>query len=32
MDREFGGPVELAKQRFGLTDAGFAKMRRKYLV
>lgn len=32
MDREFGGPVELAKQRFGLTDAGIAKMRRKYLV
>jgi protein-tyrosine phosphatase len=32
MDREFGGPVELAKQRFGLTDAGIAKMRRKYLL
>jgi protein-tyrosine phosphatase len=32
MDREFGGPVELAKQRFGLTDAGIRQMRRKFLA
>jgi protein-tyrosine phosphatase len=32
MEQEFGGPVELAKQRFGLTDAGIRQMRRKFLV
>ena len=32
MDREFGGPVGLAKKQFGLTDAAIAKLRADYLV
>ena len=32
MDRQFGGPVELAKQRFGLDDAKIARMRQLYLI
>jgi protein-tyrosine phosphatase len=32
MDRQFGGPVELAKTRFGLTDAKIAHLRSTYLV
>jgi protein-tyrosine phosphatase len=32
MDRQFGGPVELAKTRFGLSDAKIAHLRSTYLV
>lgn len=32
VDRRYGGPVALAKTRFGLTDAGILSMRRAYLV
>jgi hypothetical protein len=32
MDREFGGPIGLAKKQFGLTDAAIAKLRADYLV
>lgn len=32
MDREFGGPVALAKRNFGLTDAAIAQLRRMYLA
>jgi protein-tyrosine phosphatase len=32
IDRKFGGPVELAKARFGLTDAKVAHLRAIYLV
>jgi protein-tyrosine phosphatase len=31
-DAQFGGPVELAKARYGLTDAGIATMREAYLA
>lgn len=32
IDAKCGGPVQLAKARFGLTDAGVAQMRRTYLI
>ncbi len=32
IDREFGGPIGLAKKEFGLTDAAIAKLRADYLV
>jgi protein-tyrosine phosphatase len=32
MDRRFGGPVELAKARFGLTDGKIAHLREVYLI
>jgi protein-tyrosine phosphatase len=32
IDRQFGGPVELAKARFGLTDAKIAHLRASYLA
>lgn len=32
MDRQFGGPIELAKTRFGLTDAKIAFLRGTYLA
>lgn len=32
IDEKFGGPVALAKARFGLTDADVAALRRTYLV
>lgn len=32
VDRKFGGPVELAKGRFGLTDAKIARLRDAYLA
>ena len=32
LDREFGGPIGLAKARFGLTDASIARLRETYLV
>lgn len=32
IDRKFGGPIALAKSRFGLSDARIASMRRAYLV
>lgn len=32
VDRKFGGPVELAKARFGLTDAKVARLRAAYLA
>jgi protein-tyrosine phosphatase len=32
VDRKFGGPVELAKARFGLTDAKVAHLRSTYLI
>lgn len=32
MDAKFGGPVELAKTRFGLTDAKIAYLRQTYLI
>jgi protein-tyrosine phosphatase len=32
VDRELGGPITLAKQRFGLTDASIGVLRRKYLA
>jgi protein-tyrosine phosphatase len=32
IDAEFGGPVELVKAKFGVNDAGIARMRSLYLV
>jgi protein-tyrosine phosphatase len=32
IDAEFGGPVALAKARYGLDDATIARMRTLYLV
>ncbi|HEY4275147.1 MAG TPA: tyrosine-protein phosphatase [Rhizomicrobium sp.] len=32
MDRKYGGPVELAKARFGLTDEKVAQLRKMYLI
>jgi protein-tyrosine phosphatase len=32
MDQKYGGPVELAKSRFGLTDAKVAYLRGAYLI
>ena len=32
VDRKFGGPVALAKARFGLTDSKIAQLRKTYLV
>lgn len=32
IDRKFGGPIVLAKSRFGLSDARIASMRRAYLI
>ena len=32
IDRRYGGPEALVKTKFGLTDAGAARMRRLYLV
>lgn len=32
MDEQFGGPVELTKARFGLTDAKIAYLRQTYLI
>lgn len=32
IDRKFGGPMELAKARFGLTDAKIAHLRGTYLI
>jgi len=32
IDQTFGGPVELAKSRFGLTDAKVAHLRGVYLI
>jgi protein-tyrosine phosphatase len=32
VDRKFGGPIELAKARFGLTDAKIAQLRGVYLI
>jgi protein-tyrosine phosphatase len=32
MDAKFGGPVELVKAKFGVTDAEIARMRSLYLV
>lgn len=32
VDDKFGGPVELAKARFGLTDAKVARLRETYLI
>jgi protein-tyrosine phosphatase len=32
VDQKYGGPVALAKARFGLTDAGVDRMRRLYLI
>jgi protein-tyrosine phosphatase len=32
IDAKYGGPIQLAKARFGLTDAGVATLRRTYLI
>ena len=32
IDRQYGGPVELVKSKFGLSDAGVARMRGLYLI
>jgi protein-tyrosine phosphatase len=32
IDADHGGPIGLVKRKFGLTDAGIARMRRLYLV
>jgi len=32
IDQKYGGPIALAKARFGLTDAGIARMRDLYLI
>jgi protein-tyrosine phosphatase len=32
IDREFGGPIGLAKKQFGLTDSAIVKLRADYLV
>ena len=32
MNREFGGPIGLAKKQFGLTDAAIGQLRADYLV
>ena len=32
IDQKHGGPIALAKARFGLTDAGMARMRELYLI
>ena len=32
LDAKFGGPLALAKARYGLTDAKIARMRELYLV
>jgi protein-tyrosine phosphatase len=32
IDRQYGGPVQLAKARFGLTDAKVASLRHTYLI
>jgi protein-tyrosine phosphatase len=32
VDASFGGPVEFAKARFGLTDAKIARLRQVYLI
>jgi protein-tyrosine phosphatase len=32
IDRRYGGPVALAKARFGLTDSSIAQLRQSYLI
>jgi protein-tyrosine phosphatase len=32
IDQRFGGPIRLAKARYGLTDAGVTELRRRYLA
>jgi protein-tyrosine phosphatase len=32
IDRKYGGPVQLARSRFGLTDVSVARLRDLYLI
>jgi protein-tyrosine phosphatase len=32
IDRKYGGPIALAKARYGLTDASIARLRSLYLI